>query len=111
MKKLRKALDAGCDPVELREQYNATAAEKRAPESALAAAPDEGAVSRAPLEAFVDQLDDMTTASNTAEPLKLSELDASLRLSLTYHHIEQTLDVEVDPIGDRADKLRVRGGT
>ncbi|WP_432874841.1 hypothetical protein ACQPYH_22930 [Kribbella sp. CA-245084] len=31
MEKLRKALDSGWDPVELRERYNAAVAEKRAP--------------------------------------------------------------------------------
>ncbi|MEV5961490.1 hypothetical protein AB0L70_06975 [Kribbella sp. NPDC051952] len=41
----------------------------------------------------------------------MSELYASLRLSLTYHHVEQILDVEVDPMADRVDKVRVRGGT
>ena len=42
---------------------------------------------------------------------EMSELYASLRWPLTYHHVEQILDVEVDPMGDRVDKHRVRGGT
>lgn len=111
MNKLRKALDAGWDPVELREQYNAAAADKRAAESALAAARDQTGIGRAELEAYLDQLGDMTTALGRAEPEELAELYASFRLSLTYHHTEQIVDVEVDPIGDRVDKLRVRGGT
>jgi cysteine sulfinate desulfinase/cysteine desulfurase-like protein len=111
MKKLRNALDSGWDPVELREQYNAAVAEKRATESWLAAASNERGISRAELEAYVDQLGDMATALISAEPQERSELHASLRFSLTYHNTEQIIDVEVDPIGDRVDKLRVRGGT
>lgn len=42
---------------------------------------------------------------------EMSELYASLRWPLTYHHVEQILDVEVDPMGDRVDKHRVRGRT
>ncbi|TCC30686.1 hypothetical protein [Kribbella speibonae] len=110
MKKLRKALEAGWDPVELREQYNSAASDKRAAESALAAARDQTGISRAELEAYLDQLGDMT-ALDRAEPEDLAELYASFRLSLTYNHTEQIVDVEVDPIGDRVDKLRVRGGT
>jgi hypothetical protein len=83
----------------------------RAAESALAAVPTERGISRAELEAYIDHLGDVTTALNGAEPQELAELYASLRLCLTYHHIEQRIDVEVDPIGDRVDELRVRGGT
>ncbi|WP_410790969.1 recombinase family protein [Kribbella sp. C-35] len=111
MEKLRRALDAGWDPVELRDQYNAAVAEKRSAEVALAAAPDDSGLSRGDLEAFVDQLGDIGAALDVAEPQELSELYASLRLSLRYHHIKQTVDVEVDPLADRVNKLRVRGGT
>jgi len=34
----------------------------------------------------------------------------SLRLSLIYHYAEQIIDVEIDPLADRVDKYRVRGG-
>jgi len=112
MEKLRKALDAGWDPVELRDQYNAAVAEKRAAEAALGAAPDERGVSREDLEAYVDHLGDVAAALDGADPEELSELYSSLRLSLRYDlHINQTVDVEVDPLVDRVDKLRVRGGT
>ncbi|TDW92878.1 hypothetical protein EV137_0145 [Kribbella pratensis] len=111
MEKLRKALDAGWDPVELRAQYNAAAAEKHAAEAALAAAPSEKGLTREELEAHVNQLSDVARALDSAEPEELSELYSSLRLSLTYHHIDQTVDVEVDPLTDRVDKYRVRGGT
>jgi ribulose kinase len=53
----------------------------------------------------------MTTALDRADPEELAELYASLRLALAYHHAERIVDVEVDPIGDRVDELRVRGGT
>ena len=56
MKKLRKALAAGGDPVELRAQYNAAVGENRAAETALAAAPSERRLSREELEGYVDQL-------------------------------------------------------
>ncbi|MEV0788706.1 recombinase family protein [Kribbella sp. NPDC050459] len=111
MEKLHKALDAGWDPVELREQYNSAVAEKRAAEAALAAAPEARGLSRGDIEAYVDQLGDIATALDRADPDELSELYASFRLTLTYHHVEQSVDVEVDPLGDRVDKLRVRGGT
>jgi hypothetical protein len=63
------------------------------------------------LEAHVNQLSDVARALDSAEPEELSELYSSLRLSLTYHHIDQTVDVEIDPLADRVDKYRVRGGT
>lgn len=85
--------------------------EKRAAEAALKAAPSEKAVSRDELKAYLDQLGGMASALDRAEPQELSELYALLRLSLTYHHIEQIVDVEVDPMGDRVDKVCVRGGT
>jgi hypothetical protein len=68
-------------------------------------------LSRQELEACLDQLGDMAKALDKADPEELSQLYASLRLSLTYCHIEQIVDVEVDPMGDRVDKYRVRGGT
>ncbi|WP_327635121.1 recombinase family protein [Kribbella sp. NBC_00482] len=111
MEKLRKALDAGWDPVELRAQYNSAAAEKHAAETALATAPSAKGLNREELEMYVDQLGDVARALDSAEPEELSELYSSLRLSLTYHHTEQIVDVEVDPMADRVDKYRVRGGT
>jgi hypothetical protein len=30
---------------------------------------------------------------------------------MTYRHAQQILEVPVDPVADRMDKLRVRGGT
>jgi hypothetical protein len=52
----------------------------------------------------------MAQALDRAEADELSQLYSSLRLMLTYRHAEQILDVEVDPLVDRVDKLRVRGG-
>ncbi|MGW7682968.1 hypothetical protein ACWGID_19690 [Kribbella sp. NPDC054772] len=111
MKKLRKALDAGWDPAKLREQYNAAAGEKRAAEAALAAVPSEKSLSRKELESYVDELGSVGKALNLAGSEELSELYSSLRLALTYHHREQIVEVEVDPLADRVDKYRVRGGT
>lgn len=111
MEKLQRALNAGWDPTELREQYNAAVAEKRAAEAGLAEVPQERGLSREDLESYIDQLGDVGRALNTAEPEELSELYSSLRLALTYDHVEQKLDVEVDPLADRVVKSRVRGGT
>jgi len=53
MARLRRALDAGWDPVELREQYKPSVAEKRSAKAALAAVPRERGVSRQELEAII----------------------------------------------------------
>jgi hypothetical protein len=59
----------------------------------------------------VDELGDIETALNAANPDDLGQLYRSLRLSLTYHHIDQRVDVTVDPMADRVDKVCVRGRT
>lgn len=111
MGRLQRALDAGWDPGELREQYNAAVAEKRAAQAAITQAPTEAAMSREELEAYIDQLGDMARALDRAEPEERSQLYGALRLSLVYHHVDQIVDVEVDPLADRVVKSRVRGGT
>lgn len=111
MERLRRAFDAGWDPAELREQYNAAAAEKRSAEKALAATQNDQGMSRQELESHVDRLGDLTRALDRADREQLTELYAALRLSLRYDHIEKTVDVEVDPLADRVAKLCVRGGT
>ncbi|MEV0799923.1 recombinase family protein [Kribbella sp. NPDC050281] len=111
MERLRRALDAGWDPDELREQYNAAASEKRSAEAMLSAASGEHGISHEELESYIDQLGDVATALDRADPEQLGSLYASLRLALTYHHAEQTVDIEIDPLADRVDKYRVRGGT
>ncbi|WP_202867430.1 recombinase family protein [Kribbella pittospori] len=111
MDRVRKALDAGWDPVELREQYNAAAAEKRVAEKALASLPTQVTITRSQLETWIDELGDIGAALNASSPEELNQLYGSLRLSLTYYHADQTVDVEVDPLGDRVDKVCVRGGT
>ncbi|GAA1719382.1 recombinase family protein [Kribbella yunnanensis] len=111
MDRARKALEAGWDPAELRDQYNAAAAEKQTAERALSSLPNDEVVTRKQLEAWVDELGDIGTALNAANPEDLGELYRSLRLSLTYHHVDQRVDVEVDPMGDRVVKVCVRGGT
>ncbi len=99
MERLRRALDAGWDPAELREQYNLAVGEKRAAEAALAAAPREADLSRHEIETIIDGLGDIGRALDRAEAADLAGLYAALRLSLTYHHAEQTVDVEVEPFG------------
>jgi hypothetical protein len=61
----------------------------------LAAAPSVKRLSREELEGYVDQLGNVARALDWAEPEELSELYASLRLSLTYRHVEQVVEVEV----------------
>jgi DNA invertase Pin-like site-specific DNA recombinase len=111
MARLQRALDAGWDPAELREQYNAAVSEKRSAEAELVASPTGRALGRTELETCIDQLGDVGLALNQADPEELTELYASLRLTLTYHHAKQIVDVEIDPLSDRVDKYRVRGGT
>jgi hypothetical protein len=53
----------------------------------------------------------MATALDRADPDELADLYSSLRLSVTYQHIEQIVDVEVDPLADRVVKKCFRGGT
>lgn len=62
-------------------------------------------------DSYIDQLGNVARALDRASPEHLKELYAALRLVLTYHHVEKTVDVEVDPMADRVDKVCVRGGT
>jgi hypothetical protein len=103
MGRMQKALDAGWDPAELREQYNAAAAEKHAAEAALARCPREAVLTRSELESYVDQLGDIGLALGRAEAEERRQLYESLR----YHHVEQIVDLEIDPLADRLDKLPV----
>ncbi|MGZ0153656.1 hypothetical protein ACXJJ3_41765 [Kribbella sp. WER1] len=74
-------------------------------------APSEEGLSREELERHIARLGNVAKALDTAEPEELAELYEALRLSLTYHHHDQIVEVEVDPLADRVDKSRVRGGT
>jgi hypothetical protein len=68
-------------------------------------------LTKAQLLEWIDELGDIGAALNSANPEELNQLYRALRLSLKYHHVEQIVDVEVDPMGDRVDKVCVRGGT
>lgn len=67
----------------MREQYDSAVAEKRSAEMALTAAPSEVGESHEELESYIEQVGDVAKALNKAEPEELTELYASLRLSLT----------------------------
>jgi len=56
MDRARKALEAGWDPAELRNQYNAAAAEKQVAERALAALPERQILSRDQLVTYIHEL-------------------------------------------------------
>jgi hypothetical protein len=62
------ALDAGWDRAELREQYNAAAAEKHAAEAACAQSPREAVLTRPELDAYVDQLGDLPCPRGDLNP-------------------------------------------
>ena len=109
MDRLRRALDAGWDSVELREQYNAAVAEKRSAEAALQVAPSHAEAEPSGTGVLRRPTGRHGTGPRQAEADELSQLYSSLRLSLMYHHAEQIVDVEVDPLVDHVDKLRVRG--
>ncbi|GAA0584489.1 recombinase family protein [Kribbella sandramycini] len=111
MDRARKALEAGWDPAELRDQYNAAAAEKQVAERALAAVPDREVLNRDQLVTYVEELGDVGRALDAADPAELSELYEALKLGLTYNYADQTVGVEIDPLADRVAKYRVRGGT
>ncbi len=59
MDRVRKALEAGWDPAELRDQYNAVAAEKQVAERALAALPEQQTLGRDQLVTYVRELGDV----------------------------------------------------
>ncbi|MFC9689119.1 hypothetical protein ACFTSF_11305 [Kribbella sp. NPDC056951] len=108
MDRARKALEAGWDPAELRDQYNAAAAEKQVAERALAALPEQQSLSRDQLVTHVDQLGDVGRALDAADP---GELYEALKVGLTYNYADQSVGVEIDPLADRVAKYRVRGRT
>ncbi|TCC24852.1 hypothetical protein [Kribbella speibonae] len=62
-------------------------------------------------DSYIDQLGNVARALDRPSPEHLEELYAALRLVLTYQHVEKSVDVVVDPMGDRVDKVCVRGGT
>ncbi|MFF1819724.1 hypothetical protein ACFVWG_20660 [Kribbella sp. NPDC058245] len=111
MGRARKALEAGWDPAELRDIYNAAAAEKQVAERALAALPEQQSLSRDQLVTYVDQLGDVGRALDAADPAELSALYEALKLGQTYNYADQSVGVEIDPLADRVAKYRVRGGT
>jgi hypothetical protein len=111
MGRMQKALDAGLDPAELREQYNAAAAEKHAPEAALARSSRKELLTRSDLKLYVDQPRDIGPVLGRAELEERRQPYESLRLSQVYHHADQIVDVEIDPLADRVVKSRVRGRT
>ena len=48
---------------------------------------------------------------NGFERTSPGKVELALRLSLKHHHADQPVDVEIDPMGDRLDKVCVRGRT
>ncbi len=102
MARLRRALDAGWDPEEQKDQYNAAAAEKRSLEADLAALQPDTTLSRSDIEMMIDQVGDMVDALDQADQEELAEIYRALELSMTYHHPERVLDVRTElPHGDK----------
>jgi hypothetical protein len=98
-------------PTEVREQYNAAVAKKRAAESALTATPA-GEQPRQELAVVVASLGEVTRALERAEPRQPAEWYASLRLSRTYRHAERVRSTyRSTPWPTVWISLRVRGGT
>jgi hypothetical protein len=110
MGRLQKALDAGWDPAELREHYNARLLQRsmRRRWPSLSS-PRETVLSRPELEAYIDQLGDTGKALYRTQAEERRQLYESLRLSLIYHQADQIVDIEVDQLADRVDNYRLRG--
>jgi hypothetical protein len=95
MEKLRRALDADRDPIELREQYNAAVGQKPAAEAVLAAAPTETSLSR-------EELERRRTAGRRCQGVGYSRAGGAQRALLNSWHAadiakhEQIVEMEID---------------
>lgn len=110
MVRLRRALEAGWDPDALTDQYNAAAADKRAAEAELAAVPVPERVTADEIRTMVARLGDMATVLDRANRADLTELYASLQLSVVYSHPNHAAEVSITP-AMHGFKVGVRGGT
>jgi hypothetical protein len=97
MEKLRKALDAGWDPGELREQYNAAAAQKRSAEAELSAVKVPERVSAEGIRKMVQELGDMTVALDQADASDMRSLYEALGLQVSYNHETRSAEVAMSP--------------
>src|SRR5690606_22033985 len=81
MARLQRALDAGWDPVELRDQYNSAVARKRGAE----------------VEQLVEQIGSVVEPLDEANPQHLAELYGALQVEMIYDHDARAIDVFADP--------------
>lgn len=84
MVRLERALDAGWDPVALRDQYNMAVTEKRDAEAGLSQIPTAIGPTVDEVTAIVDQIGDVGAILNQAPPEQLKALYAALDLNLMY---------------------------
>lgn len=77
MVRLQRALDAGWDPVALRDQYNAAVAEKRDAEAALGQIPTVEGPTVDDVAAILDQIGDVGSILNEAPASQLKALYAA----------------------------------
>ncbi|MEU8223631.1 recombinase family protein [Kribbella sp. NPDC048915] len=110
MVRLRRALEAGWDPVALTEQYNAAAAEKRSAEAELSALKVPERVSAEDIRKMVQDLGDMTVALDQADASDMRSLYEALGLQVSYNHETRSAEVAMSP-ALRGFSVGVRGGT
>jgi hypothetical protein len=109
LRRFQAAIEAGVEPAALVEAINQAQAQRAAARAELANVPAPGGLTTAEVHAMVDYLGDLGRALNGADPDKLEDLYAALRLEMTYHAHERAVDVTIRPA--RRGSERVRGGT
>ena len=100
LRRLRAAIEAGVDPPALVEAINEAQAQRaaaRAELDAIAPAPD--TLSDAEVYAMIDSLGDIGQALNSTNPESMQKLYQQLRLEMTYHAENKTVDVAIRPLG------------
>ncbi|MGH3905431.1 MAG: hypothetical protein ACRDTE_14765 [Pseudonocardiaceae bacterium] len=107
--RFQTAIAAGVDPAALVESINQAQVQRAAAQAELDGAPAPTALTEADVYAMIDYLGDVGHALSQADPARLEELYAALRLDMTYDAEARVVDVTVRP-GRRGSK-RVRGGT
>lgn len=85
------------DPAALVGPLNRVQAELEAARNAQRHVPSALAVSRADVHAMIDYVGDVGAALRGADPVKLHDLYAELRLEMVYDHDDRAVDIEIRP--------------
>jgi hypothetical protein len=109
LRRLQTAIEAGVEPAALVEGINAAQAQRTAARAELANLVQGRAVPAAEVYAVIDALCDVRRTLNSADPARLEDLYAALRLDMVYDAEARAVDVTIRPAG--RDNECVRGGT